>query len=124
MDDRARTIAELTAQVAELRALNAELGRALVAADAGTPLRSAVTAAHLLSRLEAAEAVAAAAVTERDAAIAARAGVADLLAGAEVDLAVAREALSRRSVRAAQRAARAAGPVVATTRRWRGNTGT
>jgi hypothetical protein len=72
-------IGDLRTQAAELRAVNAELGRALAAADAGTPLRSSITAALTLSRVEHADQAAAAArndrdvaVAERDAAVAAR----------------------------------------------------
>jgi hypothetical protein len=65
-------VSDLTSQVAELRSVNAELGRALAAADAGTPLRSSITAALMLSRVEDAERAAAADRTEREAAIAER----------------------------------------------------
>ena len=81
--DRAddKYIADLTTQVTELRAVNAELGRALAAADTGTPLRSSITAALSLSRIRDAEQAAAAAraerelaMTERDGAVAEREG--------------------------------------------------
>jgi hypothetical protein len=65
-------IGDLRTQVAELRAVNAELGRALAAADAGTPLRSSITAALTLSRVEQAEQAAAAARDDRDVAVAER----------------------------------------------------
>ena len=162
-------VSDLTSQVAELRAVNNELGRALAAADAGTPLRSSITAALTLSRVEDAEQAAAmarmeleAAVADRDAAVAERDRVAielqelrrvladqaaelsrrtDELAAvnrtihlafterdsahaslecASAELERLRSMLSRRSVRTAQRAARAATPLFGTARRLRG----
>jgi len=65
-------IGDLKTQVAELRAVNAELGRALVAADAGTPLRSSITAALTLTRVEDAEQAGAVARNDRDVALAER----------------------------------------------------
>jgi hypothetical protein len=152
---------DLKSQVAELRSVNAELGRALAAADAGTPLRSSITAALMLSRVEDAEQAAVAARTERESAIAERDQAAAALhdvnrvlaeqvaeaARLSSELAVARRAtqvalsecamaraslesasielerqrvmLSRRSVRTAQRAAKAVSPFFATARRLR-----
>ena len=139
--------ASLKSQVAELRAVNAALGRALAAADSGTPLRSSLTAALMLSQLQHAEHAATLAGSERDAAVIARdraageaadlrralaeraadiAGLTDELAvqSRDAQLALAevehlRTMLNRRSVRTAQRAAKAAGPIYRTARRLR-----
>lgn len=120
-------ISDLTAQVAELRAINAELGRTLAAADSGTPLRSSLTAALTLSRVEDAVQAAAAArsqcetaLTERDAAIAERDTARASVAAASAELERLRAMLSRRSVRTAQLAARMATPVFDGARRLRG----